>query len=225
MYVRIGVEIPKEICRWDIAATLLQRINDRGLLFDSYKDSEEKDEVAIEQVTLGFKLISSVFQKGMSGKHVNDLERNNSIIWDSSIEELIDDIDKVCEILMTDSFFKYYQAWKKPIAKLMGNAIVLEFITIVLENWKSLGRPTVASASMTSFKRNARTLFDKLVYEYSTKQWRGSGDSKMAADINNWQGRLSPIPQSDWKDFIEGACNGKHKGENVTQSILTPVLY
>lgn len=225
MYERIGVEIPKDIYRWDIAATLLQRIDDKGLLFDSYKDSADKGEVSIDQITLGFKLISSVFQRGMSGKHVNDIEKNTSINWDTSIDDLIEDIDKVCEILVKDSFFKYFQSWKKPMAKLMGNAIVLEFITIAIEDWKELGRPTVSSNAFSRFQQHARILFDKLVYEYATKMWRGSGDSKMASDINNWKERLIPIAQSTWMEFISAACNGKYKGENVTQKILTPVLY
>ena len=225
MYERIGVEIPKDIYRWDIAATLLQRINDQGLFFDSYKESAERGEVAIEQITLGFKLISSVFQKGMSSKHVNDLEKNTSIDWETSIEDLIDDINKVCEILMRDSFFEFFQSWKRPMAKLMGNAIVLEFITVILEDWKALERPTVSSAAFNSFRRHARILFDKLVYEYATKIWRGSGDSKMASDINNWKERLKPVEQSTWLEFITSACIGKYKGENVTQQVLTPVLY
>lgn len=225
MYERIGVEIPKDIYRWDIAATLLQRINDKGLLFDSYKGSVENGKVDIEQITLGFKLISSVFERGMSGKHVNNLERNTNINWETSIDDLIEDIDKICEILMKDSFFEFFQSWKKPLAKLMGNAIVLEFITIVLEDWKDLGRPTVSSNVYNRFKQHARILFDRLVYEYSTKMWRGSGDSKMAADINNWKERIKPVSQDTWLEFISAACNGKYKGENVTQQILTPVLY
>lgn len=225
MYERIGVEIPNDIYRWDIAATLLQRIDDRGLFFDSYKDCADRGEVAIDQITLGFKLISSVFQKGMSSKHVNDLEKNTNINWEISIDELIDDVDKVSEILMQDSFFKYFQSWKKPMAKLLGNAIVLEFITILLEDWKTLGKPTISSSQLSSFKRHARILFDRLVYEYATKMWRGSGDSKMATDINNWNDRLTSIEKSTWAEFIEAACDGKYKGENVTQKILTPILY
>ncbi|MBE6221259.1 MAG: DUF262 domain-containing protein [Rikenellaceae bacterium] len=225
MYERIGVEIPKDIYRWDIAATLLQRINDKGLFFDSYKGSAENGKVDIEQITLGFKLISSVFERGMSGKHVNNLEKNTNINWETSIDYLIEDIDKICEILMKDSFFEFFQSWKKPLAKLMGNAIVLEFITIVLEDWKDLGKPTVSSNAYNRFKQHARILFDRLVYEYSTKMWRGSGDSKMAADINNWKERIKPVSQETWLEFISAACNGKYKGENVTQQILTPVLY
>lgn len=225
MYERIGVEIPKDIYRWDIAATLLQRINDKGLLFDSYKGSVENGKVDIEQITLGFKLISSVFERGMSGKHVNNLEKNTNINWETSIDYLIEDIDKICEILMKDSFFEFFQSWKKPLAKLMGNAIVLEFITIVLEDWKNLGKPTVSSNAYNRFKQHARILFDRLVYEYSTKMWRGSGDSKMAADINNWTERIKPVSQDTWLEFISAACDGKYKGENVTQQILTPVLY
>lgn len=225
MYERIGVEIPKDIYRWDIAATLLQRINDRGLLFDSYRDYAEKGDIAIEQITLGFKLISSVFEGGMSGKHVNDIEKDSCIDWENSIDDLIHDIDKVCEILMTDAFFKYFQSWKKPLSKLMGNAIVLEFISIVLMDWKDQGRPTVSSAHLTTFKRHSRILFDRLVYEYATKMWRGSGDSKMATDINNWKSRFNPIAKETWLEFIQAACDGSYKGENVTQLILTPVLY
>ena len=148
----------------------------------------------------------------MSGKCVTDLEKNNSINWEVDIDDLIDDINKLCEILMTTEFFQYFQAWKKPMTKLLGNAITLEFITIMLRDWKKKDKPIVNSADLKVVQRDARILFDRLVFEYATKVWRGSGDSKMASDINDWENRILPIDGMEWKKFISSVCYGMYNG-------------
>lgn len=225
IYETIIVEVPEYIVRWDLAATLIARIKDQNLFFDSYDSYTSANKISMEQVTLGFKLISSYFEGGMSGKCVNDLEKNSNINWETDIEDLIDDINKLCEILMTTDFFQYYQAWKKPMTKLLGNAITLEFITIMLQDWSSKNKPTVSSADLKAVQRDAKVLFDRLVFEYATKVWRGSGDSKMAADIKDWKNRINPINETEWKNFIASACYGTYNGQAVSQKSLTPILY
>lgn len=223
MYSKLGVSKQETIVRWDVAATVLQRIDDQMLIFDDYSHVK-KEEIPMDRITLGFKLISSFFERGMSSKYVIDLEKNN-LDWNMDITDMVNDINKVCEILLNIPFFQTLQAWKKPMAKLLGNAIALEFLTIVWLDWKDKGKPTVSSGSLKAVQRDAKILFDRLVYEYSTKTWRGSGDSKMANDIRNWKNRIQPVDGQAWKNFITGACSGVYNGQNTTVNLLRPVLY
>lgn len=223
MYSKLDVSKQETIVRWDIAATLLQRISDQMLIFDDYSHVK-KEEIPMDRVTLGFKLISSFFEQGMSSKYVIDLEKNN-LDWNIDIMNMVNDINKVCEILLSTPFFQTLQSWKKPMTKLLGNAIALEFLTIIWLDWKDKGKPTVASGNLKAVQRDAKILFDRLVYEYSTKTWRGSGDSKMANDIKNWKSRIQPVDSQAWKNFINGACSGVYNGQNTTVNLLRPVLY
>lgn len=169
--------------------------------------------------------VSSIYAQGMSNKQVNELEQNESIKWEYDIDELLQQLNIVCSILLADTFFKFYQSWKRPITKLMGNAIALEFLTIVWLDWKERGCPSTVSGETKALQRDARILFDKLVFEYATKTWRGSGDSKMSSDIKNWKQRVTPVDSEDWKNFITGACMGNYNGQDTTVKILKPVLY
>ena len=223
MYSKLDVSKQETIVRWDIAATLLQRISDQMLIFDDYSHVK-KEEIPMDRVTLGFKLISSFFEQGMSSKYVIDLEKNN-LDWNIDIMNMVNDINKDCEILLSTPFFQTLQSWKKPMTKLLGNAIALEFLTIIWLDWKDKGKPTVASGNLKAVQRDAKILFDRLVYEYSTKTWRGSGDSKMANDIKNWKSRIQPVDSQAWKNFINGACSGVYNGQNTTVNLLRPVLY
>lgn len=222
MYKILGVEEPTGIVRWDLAATLISRIDKKKLIFDS---ETPEDQLSLDRITLGFKLLSSVFVGGMSGKSVSDLETQNTVDWDSDVDDVVSDINTVCEILMNDNFFKYYQTWDKPLSKLLGNAISLEFIAILLIDWEDKQRPTVSGTQFKAFQRDARILFDKLVFEYSTKVWRGSGDSKMASDIKDWKARIVPVSGVEWETFINGALEGTYNGQTTTQKTLTPILY
>lgn len=224
MYSKLEVSKPESVVRWDISATLISRLKDQNLIFD-HASYTGNNEISMDRVTLGFKLISSFYEQGMSSRSVIDLEKNAVIDWNKDITEMVHDINKICEILLATTFFKTLQAWKKPIAKLLGNAIALEFLTIIWLDWKDKGKPTVSSADLKAVQRDAKILFDRLVFEYSTKVWRGSGDSKMSNDIKNWRARIIPIDKNDWKTFIKGACEGIYNGQSTTVKLLKPVLY
>lgn len=227
LYERLGVEIPRDekVVRWDYGATLLSRINDGGLLFEENSNSKENEKVDMTQISLGFKLISSWFMGGMSAIMVNDLERAKDIVWGNSIDELVSDVNQLCKLLLNNQFFKYLQSWGRSIYKLLGSAIVLEFVTIILKDWKAKGSPTVASNELNIVLRDAKILFDRLVFEYSTGSWRGSGDSKMAKHIDNWQERIKPVGNKEWRALIEGACSGIYNGQSFVEKSLTPILY
>lgn len=224
LYDKLGVETPTDgtVVRWDYGATLIARIKDKGLLFDIDKDAKKEIDMGI--ITLGFKLISSYFEKGMSAVVVGEIERDNKIKWGQSIDELVDNINKICEILHNNDFFKFLSYWKKSIYHLMGSAIILEFITILLLDWESRECPTTASSEMNGFLRDAKNLFDRLVFEYAIGAWRGSGDSKMAAHIKNWDDRVKPLESSRWKDLLDAVPTANYHGQNLDIKHLTPIL-
>ncbi len=227
LYERLGVEFPRDgvVVRWDYGATLLSRIKDGGLLFDANSNSKDNGKVDMTHISLGFKLISSWFMGGMSAKMVNDLETRKDIVWGDSIDELVSDINQLCKLLLNNQFFKYLQSWGRSINKLLGSAIVLEFITILLKDWKANGSPTVASNELNIVLRDAKILFDRLVFEYSTGIWRGSGDSKMAKHIDKWQERIKPVGNKEWSGLVEGACTGLYNGQSFVIKSLTPLIY
>ena len=225
MYNNLLIQVPETFVRWDIAATLISRLKDDNLIFKSYEKEKSKNEVSMDEITLGFKLLSSIYCGGMSNKHVNDIEKSNEINWNGGIDELICDLNTIFNILLSDSFFKYFQSWKCPMTTLLGNAIGLEFITILWLDWKEKGSPKFTSANTHALQRDAKILFDKLVFEYATKTWRGSGDSKMAKDIKNWKSRIVQVDDNAWRNFIKEACNGYYNGQDTTVKTLRPIIY
>lgn len=226
LYSRLGVEIPQDgnVVRWDYGATLVSRIKDGQLLFENYQESKSSPDIDMTQVTLGFKIMSSYFNGGMSAVVVNELEKNKQIKWGASIDDLADDINTICEILLKNEFFRYLRSWKKPLYKLLGAAPTLEFITILLLDWQHKGSPRVSSAEFNSFIRDAKALFDRLIFEYSIGSWRGSGDSKMANHIKNWQERITPMDSNPWLNLISSACDGQYNGQPLDIRHLTPIL-
>lgn len=226
LYLRLGVELPQDgnVVRWDYGATLISRINDQQLFFEDYLEKTNSNEIDLTQITLGFKLMSAFFNKGISAVVVNELERNRNIKWGMSIDDLVDDINTICEILLKTEFFKYLQSWRKPLYKLLGAAPTLEYMTILLFDWQEKGCPRVSSAEYNAFVRDSKALFDRLIFEYSIGSWRGSGDSKMANHVKNWKDRIVPLDDSSWKTLIESACNGNYNGQPLDIKHLTPIL-
>ena len=226
LYSRLGVEVPKDgnVVRWDYGATLISRIVDQHLIFEDYRETKPSQEIDMTQITLGFKLISSFFNKGMSAIVVNELERNKHINWGTSIDELVADVNVISEILLKNEFFKYLRSWKKSLFKLLGAAPTLEFVTILLYDWKDKGCPRVSSAEYNAFVRDAKALFDRIIFEYCIGSWRGSGDSKMANHIKNWQSRIVPMQSESWQNLITSACDGHYNGQPLDIKHLTPIL-
>lgn len=226
LYTRLGVEVPADgdVVRWDYGATLVSRIKDHNLFFDDFVVNQDPKDIDMSQITLGFKIMSSYFRSGMSAIAVSEIEKDKNIKWGQSIDELVENINIICEILLKNEFFKYLKSWHKPLCKLMGNAPLLEFITILLKDWESKGSPIVSSNELNNFMRDAKCLFDRLVFEYAVGAWKGSGDSKMAKNIKSWEDRVKPMDASEWTTLIESACEGKYNGQSLDIKHLTPIL-
>lgn len=222
LYKKLGVYWDGTLVRWDAAAILISNIDKKGVFFDIYKEDNKLD---IESVTLGFKLISAYFTKGISANHVTQLETSKDIDWDTSIKNFENDIKQVTDVLLNDKHFKILKNWNYPLNKMLGNAPTLEFITICYLNWIDKNRPIANSGEGKAFKRDAKVLLDKLIYEYSIRRWSGSSDSKVRFDIENWKDRLKNVPDDDWNDLITEVSEGENKGNNVKVKTLIPIIY
>lgn len=228
LYDKLGVKRPQNIVRWDLCAVLLSRVDKSHLIFKDFKDNESKD-VSMDKISLGFKLVSSIFVGGMSAKHLGKLEKDMEpgFNWDNDINNLVNDLNRLIDnVLLETEYFKYLRSWNASIMELTTNAIALEFLVIIYNNWKKLGKPTNnTSGELKNIKRNAVILFDRLMYENATKGWKGSGDSRMANDIKSPDSRFEPVSEEDWVEFIRDACNGSVGGSPTTVDLLRPILY
>lgn len=226
LYKNLGIVVPEPFVRWDVSATLMSRMLKGNFVFAPSQNVNEGNEINMDEISLGFKLLSAIYVQGISKRHVGSLEMQDTICWDSDIDQLVEDLNNIYRILGIDSFFRFYASWEMPMATLVGNTVALEFAVIMYLDWKDKGEIYGTAGSLVdSFKRDARILFDRLIFEYVTKTWRGSSDSKLANDVKSWKNRLNPISKEEWRSFIVGACQGNYNGQVMTVKLLRPVLY
>ena len=81
-----------------------------------------------------------------------------------------------------------------------------------------------------NFGKNCLILWDKLIYEYVTVQWRGSGDTKIATNIaslkNDTNELFTPVPTENWIRLLEEIEEkAKVFGNNLTVKAMKPMLY
>ena len=205
------------VVRWDICATLLDRVDKNHLFFPSFE--QKSNDINMTKISLGFKLAAADQSKGISSKHIEKMEQcqNN---WEDEIQSLIQDINDITDILLDVNFYHSLISWEKTIYELLSSAATLEFITILRKNWTEQEKPRVDSGRRNIFIHNSLVLFDKLLYEYSNNQWRGSGDSKMAHDIDSIPERLTETSKENWSRFICEVCKS-----NANYKMLEPILY
>jgi len=213
LYEFLNISIPQNIVRWDVCATVLSRIDKSHLVFSNFDLSDPKTKEAnfTKKLTLGFKLISAVYVGGISSTSVKELENEQkyNINWDIDIEKFISNFNMVMELLYDCEYFKYMMSWKQSIMSLMGNSVALEFASLVYKNWIDLGKPTKGQSKVKELQKNAIILCDRLVYEYSCRIWSGSGDSRLARDLQS-NDRFDVIETDEWYDVIDDFAKGKN---------------
>ena len=213
LYEFLNISIPQNIVRWDVCATVLSRIDKSHLVFSKFDLSDPKTKEAnfTKKLTLGFKLISAVYVGGISSTSVKELENEQkyNINWDIDIEKFISNFNIVMELLYDCEYFKYMMSWKQSVMSLMGNSVALEFASLVYKNWIDLDKPTKGQAKVKELQKNAIILCDRLVYEYSCRIWSGSGDSRLARDLQS-NDRFDVIETDEWYDVIDDFAKGKN---------------
>lgn len=231
LYRRLDVSVPEDgrIVRWDIIATLMNRIKDNKLFFESYVSSPQNNAnkpQAFPQISIGFRLISAWFMKGVSKVHINALEQNKEIRWPESINRFVNDFNCMCSVLINDDFFKSLALWDAPMIKMVGASATFDFCAIMFQHWCDLESPCHNGAELFKFYRHARALFDNIVFEYATGFWKGSGDSKMAKHLRAPNNRFIPLDNSTWKILLTEICtNGTYNGQPIARANIEPLIY
>ncbi len=231
LYGKLKLDIPEDIYRWDLGATIISRIDTNHLIFpDLTIDTETKDLNNTKfkaRMSLGFKLLSAIYDGGISINNVIALEQRKDINWDTDINKLVTDFNTIIRIVEDTPFFKHLQSWNKSIMELTTNAAAQEFLVVLYKQWISYDKPTKArTASAQKLQKDAIVLFDKLIYENCcTKSWRGSSDSKLARDLKNTAAILSPIPEAVWNSAIKELANGTYNGDVVSFETIKPLVY
>src|SRR5690606_13889046 len=86
-----------------------------------------------------------------------------------------------------------------------------------------------ANENAKQVQKNAFILLDNLIYEYVTRQWRGSSDGIIARNILNFDMNgvlLKSIESNKWKSLITEIIEQNNiLGESVSKSMLEPILY
>lgn len=225
LYKGIGITYDG-IVKWDLPATLLQRLVDFETFISLPSDPAS---VLDKQLTLGFKLLSGIFEKGVRKENVDKLGRNPNITWERDFEKTVDHLNLVAKMILNTNYFKYLKSWRASLTGILSDAIALNFVLIMYEDWKRKGEPVGGDTKARQFQKNAFILIDRLVYEYATRQWRGSSDSKIAKNLANFGSEkavFDPISSAKWRELLTDIFeNNGIDNVKITQKVMTPILY
>lgn len=201
----LAIDVTQEgVVKWDAPATFARRLNFLRFILSQYDYADSKQ--LAKSITLGFKLVSAIYQKGISKVHIDELSQNEEINWQLDIDAAISDFNAIGKILSEDTFFAYFATWKISFMDLTSDAIAIDFLIRVYLDWKRKGKPLGASAQTKKFLQNSRILFDSLIYEYLTRQWRGSSDARVAEHIREFDSEpalYKPRSKSDWQNCLD----------------------
>ncbi len=201
LYQTLGVK-RQGIVLWDYPATLLDRLTELDFIFPPFDyrvDTQFKS-----KVTLGFKLLAAIFEGGVTKDKISGLSKSKNVNWEE-IDKVLDNLNLMGRSLKSSPMFQYLRDWDTTLFSLTSEAICLNFLVLVYRNWIEKGKPIGNSAHATKFLNQTYALFDRMIYEYTLKIWRGSSDSKIADNINNFSTRdtFKAMPQQRWLDLLE----------------------
>lgn len=224
LYNRIGTN-NTDIVKWDIPATLVKRLGSNFVL-KNFTDSKSDFE---KEITLGFKILSGVYEGGVKKEDIESLSKNNKINWNIDIENILYDLQQLLKLIGSFDYFKYFKSWRTSIMDLTSDAIALNFIIVMYKDWIRKGKPIGSDARAKQLQKNSFILLDKLIFEYVNKQWRGSGDSKIAnniAVISNESEMLTPIQKVKWENMLNEIFEfSSIDGSEITIKLMKPILY
>jgi hypothetical protein len=228
MYSFLKIDAPQNVCRWDLCATFLNRIDKNHLIF---RDDFSNEKKFTQQIALGFKIISAIYVGGINNTSVTNLEDKTKYLtqknldWNVDIDKLVDEINLVIEILESSNYFKHLSSWHQSIMSLTTQALTIEFLVIIYRNWIDLNKPSKSSSNAKVLIKNSIVMLDKLIFEYSNRLWTGSGDNKLATDLKDYRGRIVKVPTENWLTFLAEIKYGTLKDKPTTTDMLKSLLY
>ena len=213
LYNRIGT-VQEGVVRWDMPATFIRRLGKNFVLkeFSNSKTDFEKE------LTIGFKFLAGLYDKGVKKENIENLGKKN-LNWSFDIDQLISDLKNMLKLIGSFKYFKYLNSWRTNLMDITSDAIAIDFLLIAYLDWERKGKPIGTDTTAKVFQKNCFVLWDKLIYEYIFKLWRGAADQKTANNIEQFdreQERFEALPI-----FKENSIDGVP----VSQGLMKPLLY
>lgn len=228
LYSNMGIKI-SDVHRWDVPATILSRLGDNVIFKKLSWDCINKKSEFETKLTLGFKLLSGIYEKGIKKEDIDAMGKNAVIDWDLESEQTIANINSVVQLIEDTAYFKFLKSWRISIMELTSDAIALNFILLMYFDWMRKDRPIGSGTKTKQFQKNSFILWDQLIFEYIKKQWRGSSDSIIATNIKNLDSAgdvFTPVAKDKWSDLLNEILESNTVNEDpVTQQLMKPILY
>ncbi len=223
LYKRIGT-MQSDVVRWDLPAAFLKRIG-KNIAIRQFSDSKSDFE---KELTYGFKILSGIYVGGVKKESIEELSKA-PLNWSSEIDELIYDLQNMFKLISSFEYFKYLKSWSTTIMELTSDAIALNFIIVAYKDWCRKGKP-IGDTKAKQFQKNCFILWDRLIFEYINKQWRGSGDQKVANNIvslKNEPDIFIPVHVDKWKSILEDQIFAYSTIEttDISMVMMKPLLY
>lgn len=224
LYTKIGT-VQTDVVRWDLPATLLDRLG-RNIVIKQFTDSKTDFE---KELTCGFKILAGIYAGGVKKEDIEKLSKREDIDWSSDIEKLIYELESMLKLISSFEYFKYFKSWNASVMELTSDSIALNFMILTYKDWIRKGKP-MGDSRAKQFQKNCFILWDKLIYEYINRQWRGSSDSKIAGNILNLEREpdlYEPVPAYKWEGLLRDQIFAESVIESVdiTLALMKPLLY
>lgn len=141
LYSKYQIPFDDSIVRLDYPAIFMMRLKqDSQKLFNvCFPDSN--DSCSGASITIECKFIAGFCTGGVRKSDINEnlKEKATTISWDNKIETLIKACSALGDILMDCSYFQGIYSFGGNIRSLLSDAILLEFLSIMTKEFKSLG--------------------------------------------------------------------------------------
>lgn len=224
LYKKIGAE-NSDIVKWDLPATLLHRIPENFVVKSFGSDPKE----FAKQITYGFKLLAGIWCKGIKKEDIEALSKLKNINWEDDYEKIINDLTIMLTLMGKSSYFSFFSTWRTTIMELTSDSIALNFFILCYMDWERKGKPSGNDQVSRQFQKNCFILWDKLIYEYTFSLWRGSSDSRVAAniaEISHAKTVYTEVSQDKWVLLMEEIRDKYSINEApLSQKNMTPILY
>src|SRR4029079_16589598 len=166
------------------------------------------------RITLGFQMMTGWDRDQIAKDFIETLPTAiPGIPWGTG--EFEDGVNSAMKAALGQEHFEFWNKWRFSLVDLTSDALVLNFVLLTAIDWYRKDRPP-AGGLLKAFQRNARTLLDRSVYEYCSGLWRGSSDSRIAANIaalrSSPSEAVEPVPAVDWARLVDEAIENGSMG-------------
>jgi hypothetical protein len=192
--------------KWDIPASLVYSLEPNIEKFFSIRPDISDSQQVGKRITLGFKLLSGFYLKGVKKEDIDSLADSKAEFDWSNPEEKLDEIKKFFSILSDNKHISNLFTWSKSLSDIISDGPTINFLVILFRKWLSLEKPANDTTNMKIFDKCVFIMLDNMVYEYICSSWKGSSDSIIQKNIKSYVNDTNifqPLDSSSWMKLIE----------------------